>query len=182
METIIEKKTTELNNDYWGSGAYQKEYDKLWNDLVPPQADADTIHGELIRSCGRLLHEYMNNGNCNAVDIEEETCDECLGSGMQDTDEDEEERECSWCDNGYTQGEKVIDEYYEMMLNFIEEHCEDNCCEVDDLRNFMTDPSVGYTEYKFDKVEKANYNNLIDMVVYYCLTKKNKRNPNFKGI
>lgn len=48
-----------------GQGRYQKEYDKLWDALVPQSGQADTIQGELIRAIGRLTSEYERNGNAN---------------------------------------------------------------------------------------------------------------------
>ena len=67
MKTI-EKRITKEGNSYWHkNGAYQKEYVSLWDELVPRQDEAKTVHGELIRSLGRLQHEYCNNGNCNII-------------------------------------------------------------------------------------------------------------------
>jgi len=51
----MEKRNTPAGNTYWDdNGAYQKEHDKLYKELVPSQGDAETVHGELVRIAGRL--------------------------------------------------------------------------------------------------------------------------------
>ena len=56
-----------VSGSYWaGDGPLQKEYDVLYETLVPACGSAKTLNGELIRGIGRLGHEYNNNGNCNA--------------------------------------------------------------------------------------------------------------------
>lgn len=37
----------------------------LWDELVPPSHEADTVQGELIRCIGNLTDEAYRNGNCN---------------------------------------------------------------------------------------------------------------------
>lgn len=79
METLatekkIEKRQTKVGCEYFsGNGAWQKEFDELWNELVPASGQAETLHGELIRAAGRLTHEYFNNGNLNACKVHYET-------------------------------------------------------------------------------------------------------------
>ena len=106
MKTI-EKRITKEGNSYWHSnGAYQKEYDSLWGELVPSQGEAKTVHGELIRSLGRLQHDYYNNGNCNIRNIETYT----------------EYSNCYNCDDGEIDNGDVDDDG-----NFLKEMCEE-CC------------------------------------------------------
>ena len=58
---------TEYPNSYWkGTGKYQKEYEKLYSELVPPSGSADTLNGELIRAISILSHEFFKNNNANA--------------------------------------------------------------------------------------------------------------------
>jgi len=184
LDITFEQKKTDPKKDYWGSGAYQQEYEALWEELVPPSDMAKTIHGELIRSCGRLLHDYMNNGNCNAVEQETEDCPECDGCGWEEEYDDDGERimetDCHWC-GGECQvdAEKVIDQYYLDMLDFIEYHCDIECGEVDRLKDFMTSSEKGYSNYDFDETENPFYNDVIDMVVHFCLTSENKPNPDY---
>ncbi len=85
----MDLKHTPLGKSYWaGTGIYQKEKDALWEELVPSSGEAPTIHGEMIRSIGRLFYDYCNNGNCNAVDchMEEvyEDCMQCYGDGHEE--------------------------------------------------------------------------------------------------
>lgn len=49
-------------------GRYQKEAAALWNELVPPSGQAETVQGELIRCVGRLSDECTRNGNINWSD------------------------------------------------------------------------------------------------------------------
>ena len=62
----MEKKNTLKGKSYWNSeGAYQKEYDQLYKELVPGFGEAETSDGELLRSITRLYYDYCNNGNGN---------------------------------------------------------------------------------------------------------------------
>jgi hypothetical protein len=44
---------------------WRRDFDRLWNELVPPEGQASTIQGELIRAAGRLGDEAYRNGNIN---------------------------------------------------------------------------------------------------------------------
>jgi hypothetical protein len=46
-------------------GRYQREAAALWESLVPPSGQPDTVQGELIRCTGRLGGEQYRNGNAN---------------------------------------------------------------------------------------------------------------------
>lgn len=62
----MEKKNTPKGKSYWNAeGAYQKEYDQLYEKLVPASGEAKTSDGELLRSITRLYYDYCNNGNGN---------------------------------------------------------------------------------------------------------------------
>ena len=194
------KKTTESGKSYWNStGAYQGELDALWEKLVPGQGEANTVHGEMIRCASRLLYEFCNNGNCNAVDVPTswEECDNCDGSGYEDeedcshccgTGSDDEGEECDHCDDGKLEAEECnwccgaggedeegdpeITEYYQHMLNYLDTHMEDSRS-VSVLEDFMLDKEKGYSNYTFDQDEMEVYNNLIDQVVFEVLTTEN---------
>jgi hypothetical protein len=45
--------------------AWRSEFKRLWDELVPPQGQADTVQGEMIRAAGRLADEAYRNGNIN---------------------------------------------------------------------------------------------------------------------
>lgn len=44
---------------------WKKEQSRLWTELVPPDGQADTLQGELIRIAGKLTDQAYRNGNCN---------------------------------------------------------------------------------------------------------------------
>ena len=78
-KTIVELgiRLTSPEGSYWNhNGAYQTEGDELFEKMVPASGAAATLNGELIRGINRLFHEYCNNGNCNALEIEEFDDDE----------------------------------------------------------------------------------------------------------
>ena len=51
-----------------GNHPRQAEWEALWDKHVPDSGEADTPYGEAIRGLGRLMHEYYNNGFCNALE------------------------------------------------------------------------------------------------------------------
>ena len=183
METKTQKLETPLGNSYWAlNGAYQKEYDVLWDKLVPSAGYGETIHGEMIRCVSRLFYDYCNNGNCNAVDTKMEECHQCGGWGYEESYNDDEEQEtedCHWCDgSGEDEGERFVTEYYQEMLDFLNEFLTDAKC-VGKLEDFML-KGAGYAKYKFDEAEMDVYNKVVDAVMYQVLTTENKPNPYFK--
>ena len=62
----MKKKNTPKGKSYWDeSGVYQKQYDQLYEELVPASGEAATLDGRLLRSISRLYYDYCNNGNGN---------------------------------------------------------------------------------------------------------------------
>lgn len=62
----MKKKNTPKGKSYWDeSGVYQKEYDQLYEELVPASGEAETSDGRLLRSISRLYYDFCNNGNGN---------------------------------------------------------------------------------------------------------------------
>ena len=189
METKTQKLETPLGNSYWANdGAYQLDMDRLYDKLVPASGEAETIHGEMIRSVSRLFYDYCNNGNCNAVDTKMEECHQCGGCGYEefyDGDEEDGEEECRtedchWCDgSGQDEGESFVTEYYQEMLDFLFEFLNDKKC-VNSLEDFMIN-GAGYSRYKFDEKEMDVYNKVVDAVMYQVLTTNNNPNPYFKS-
>ena len=176
MKNIKDKKTP-IGKSYWNNnGAYQKEYNKLNEKLVPASGDAETVNGELIRAIGRLFYEFCNNGNCNSVkkEYEEQRCYDCNGDGYHD-----DEQECWGCGgNGYTEetGESTITDYYQAMVDFISS--ESDCTSIYDLEEFMKE-GPGYSNYSYDDKEMDIYNRVCDEVIYYVLTNKDQPNPKY---
>jgi hypothetical protein len=65
---MTELKLTPKGKSYWDqNGAYHNEFDQLTESLMAPSGSSETLHGELIRACNRLVYEHCNNGNCNAL-------------------------------------------------------------------------------------------------------------------
>jgi len=59
--------------NYWnGNGKFQKEFDKLYKELVPSSGRAKTLRGEVLRAANKLYYERFNNGNGNAVEEAED--------------------------------------------------------------------------------------------------------------
>lgn len=46
-------------------GRWQKQYQKLWDLLVPASGAASTVQGEVVRLAGRLSNEILDNGSIN---------------------------------------------------------------------------------------------------------------------
>jgi hypothetical protein len=174
----LEKKNCSLNQHYWEStGVYQQEWDKLYNDLVPASGDAPTIQGELIRCISRLYYDYCNNGNCNALDITMEDCNECNGSGYEE-DSDGETQDCQWCGGDCNvEGDAYITDYYKEMIDFLKEYLIEKEL-VSQLENWMVNDYS--PRYSFSDEQMNLYDKVTDAVVYQCLTTENKPNPKFK--
>jgi hypothetical protein len=169
---MSEKKITIKGNSYWGSnGAYQEEYDKLSDELVPQSGEADTVHGELMRASGNLFYEFCNNGNCNAVDSIMETCHSCGGDGYQDEEEDEDgyREDCHYCGGECRNvvGGEVTKKYAEH-LAFIKKELPS--APIDELKQFMIDE---YTNISFGDDEMKLYNDVMDEVMYHVVNTEN---------
>ena len=172
----MEKLITEKGKSYWNNnGAYQKEYEELYEKLVPSSGEADSIHGEMIRAVSRLFYDFCNNGNCNVIEIEQDTCQECGGCGYEDNDDEDGIEDCYWCDGqGTEEGDIVIDDYYQEMIDFLEDNM-DNTKSLDVLIDFLEDKSYGYGKYTFNDKEMKIYNDLVDAVMYQILTTENEK-------
>ena len=49
---------------YWsGNGALQKEYEELYDKLVPAMGAADTIEGEVLRAASKIVYRHYNDGD-----------------------------------------------------------------------------------------------------------------------
>lgn len=199
----MEKLITEKGKSYWNNnGAYQEQYDKLYNELVPSSGEADTVHGEMIRAVSRLFYDFCNNGNCNVREIERDECEECGGYGYEDEEHDHccydcdgdgeigedecnscggdgyvtetETRDCGWCGGEcYMDGDVKINDYYEDMLTVLHNNMVEHKL-VDKLEDFLKRTDIGYSTYTFDDSEMKVYNDLVDAVMYQVLTTKNE--------
>ena len=51
-------------NTYWnGKGPYEKEYEEMYEKLVPLDGEADTVIGELLRKSSRSYYRFHNDGD-----------------------------------------------------------------------------------------------------------------------
>jgi hypothetical protein len=118
MCKTCEIKETPLGKSYWANdGAYTPELDEAWTKLVPSSGEAETLHGELVRAFGRLNYDYGNNGNCNAVETTQDSCDECGGCGYEQDEcwtcngDGKVDEECSECyGSGEVEGDEETEE------------------------------------------------------------------------
>ena len=183
---MIAIKTTELGKSYWNeNGAYQKEYEKLYADLVPSSGASKTLNGELIRSISRLFYEYCNNGNGNSVDAEhyyeDETCYECSGDGeIFDYTNDDGEDVFETCDNCCGSGEiqeeyyhrPEVTDFYKNFLDLIKFNVPNSFKEVEEVIEVMLEPNNSFSDE-----DMAKYNAMCDKVIQYVLSTEDKPLP-----
>lgn len=180
---------------YWNNeGQFQKEYDELYNELVPASGSANNLFGEVIRAVSRLGYEYLNNGNCNAretTEIEGEwiKCPHCEGEGVCEN-EDGEEYECSYCGGeGYYEEEVdceyIINEFYEMFIELLYKFFKQY--NVSEIGNKYLDriESIILTcddtrDYFSDKNRQA-YDAIVDITVAVILKEGVKNSPKLPG-
>ena len=146
-----EVKLTELGKSYWNAnGAYQAEYDKLYNELVPASGSAETLKGELIRAISRLVYEHCNNGNCNAREVD----------NPYSWDEDEYFDEFD--------GEGYVSDFYDKFLLLIHNYVPSAEALVELVRETICDNPNDFS----DEV-MGIYAHLCDHVIHYCLDPAN---------
>lgn len=202
MESTEKKQVKEIKS-YWSQNTkLYPTYSKLWDANVPDSGNAPTPDGESIRSIGRLLYEWCNNGNCNALEVENNNCPDCSGFGYEEseeccscngegTDEDgddcyncggsgeEEGQECSTCDGECSvDGERSVNEYYEDMLSHIQYNVPNSDDEVQAVRDVIT--SDKNYDYDYDQNEVDVYNALADKVVEHVMQDPKNFDPTNK--
>ncbi len=59
-ELLNEKKPITVKSSTW-----QKQFEELWEMLVPGSGHAGTVQGEVIRAIGRITNEILDNGGVN---------------------------------------------------------------------------------------------------------------------
>lgn len=178
----IERKTTKCGCNYFnGEGAYQEEYERLWDELVPMSGMASTLNGELIRAAGRLNYEFFNNGNLNACEQhyhdEDEICCGCRGTGViEDEDEDGNiiEVDCPECGGCGHFVEEVEDDctlapMYGAFLNLIEECVPNADHEVEMVRDIILS-NLYSSPVQFSERNENAYSRLMDVVMFHVLT------------
>ncbi len=48
---------------FQGTGQLQKEYEELYDKLVPSQGKADTVEGEVLRAASKIVYRHYNDGD-----------------------------------------------------------------------------------------------------------------------
>lgn len=160
MDTI-KMKNTNMGDSYWaGTGAYSAEHVNLFDELVPEEGKANTLHGELMRCTSNMNYEFFNNGNCNARDYVE------LSYTPHNFYYDEYEEE----DEKYNY-ELKINECYAEYIKFIV-----TTINNDDIKSIMRDIEMLMVceHVEFNDKNTHVYNSLIDQVMYFILTTENK--------
>lgn len=152
----IEMKRTAKGCGYWqDNGAYQQEYEKLWNELVPAEGEAETVNGEILRASSKLYHEFFNNGNMNA-------CECNVIPNYDDQDEDYEE------EYDYT-----VSPYYQRLLDFLNKACSTDY-EMRGLLQRIADMILIGENACNVKDNEHVYDLMVDHAIYWVLTHDNE--------
>lgn len=185
-------KRTELTNHYWNeNGVYQHEFTTLTDELMPLRGMAKYLVGEVVRAANRLYYEYCNNGNINAIDVEElepeeYPCPECGGSGYVGEDEDED-AVCGCCDGsgvcyGDTEYEYSINEYYGNFIQLIRSAMEsdgntEGVDAMDAIECFLDAEHLGVTSHSeyFSDRNMHKYDLMVDLVTEYAEKHRNDK-------
>lgn len=184
--------TDTTSNSYWdNNGAYEKEYNKLYETLVPSSGVSPTHHGELVRCISKIYYDFYNNGFCNVLDSEYtkewETieCSSCNGSGtFEEYDDDTDdyiEVECGDCHgDGYWDVdddiyvETIITPRFKIMFDYLR-NVNEIQEELSALEKIITSEAYHFDEEDtYDVNIKEILNRIVDKVVFYCLTTENK--------
>lgn len=142
------KKLNETSpGSYWAkTGKYQKEYEEMYDELVPNEGPAETVKGELIRAVSRLYYEEYNNGNTNARDYNYDH--------RYDEDDDE-----------YEEPEIMLNEFYASFIGLIRQYVPNAHKELDEIKNYILSG-----EDSFDMSMESVYDSLVDKVVEFCMS------------
>ncbi len=190
---MVNLKHTLMPLSYWGKsgGMYQKENDEFFEKLVPQSGCAETLHGELIRGINRLVYDYNNNGNGNAVkidysDAEENECPECGGSGEYHGEKEDETGnteilECETCCGSGTIQEDQNEDYsvapmFAQFLKLIVDTVPYTKSVVEKIESVIT-ASPYHTHSYFNSRYQNYYNELSDRVIYYVLNNTDQPLP-----
>lgn len=145
MENEIRR--TENGKKYWnGEGAYNEEYKRLCEEMVPDSGRANSYQGEVIRAVSRMYYEYYNNGNCNA-------CQEIPSKPYYEM-EDEDDMEYDTVVSEFYQGFIEIIYYY-----FCRRENEEGIKTIKEIER-----QIPYTD--FSEPMMSLYERLVDIAVF----------------
>ena len=154
----MELRLSEAGKNYWnGKGAYQEEYHKLYDELVPKSGSSETLKGELIRAVSRLVYEHCNNGNCNA-----RQSDYHYHIHSWDGEEEEEEEE----------GEVYVSEFYDKFLTLIMRTVKGTMDLVYNVEKLICEDPDDFSESAM-----SLYAHLCDHVIHYVLDPETPDRP-----
>ena len=125
------------------------EYNRLWAENVPETGQATTLEGELIRIAGRVIYEYNNNGNWNAVDFPDPETDYYSGEVIG-------------------QGDPELSEHYKKMLQIVEDELPNLTDEIQALKALICDPELNY-QYEYNQREANIYNAFVTGIIKHVL-------------
>lgn len=150
--------------DYWdGNGKYQEAYDNIWETQVPPKDESPIEYVEAVRCMGRLQYEYYNNGNCNSVEFDQEECEDCDGTGYEESSEDGDSEVCLSCDGDcYIDSDAYVTEYYADCLNKVRNYTREYKL-VREVEKVMTRKRK--SPYTYSAQERSVYNLLCDSLM-----------------
>ena len=159
-------KFTQVGKSYWdNNGAYQEDYNRLYEELVPSRGAAKTVSGELLRCMSRLTYDYYNNGNCNVIEVSQVECESCGGSGYDpEVDEDGNQDDCYNCGGHiYFDGDAFLNDYYNDMMEFLLEFGHDTNL----IEEFKS--SILHNRYHYGTQSSHIYARVTDSIMYQVL-------------
>lgn len=181
---------SELNQHYWNNnGANEEEFKRLTEKFMKPEGCSDNLVGEVVRAINRLYYEYCNNGNCNAMNVEEIEgewieCPHCGGTGYREWDGEE----CDDCcgEGGYheeSEYDYYLTPFYENFLKIIRHYfwyfCKDDNREkaleaIDDLKRVIEEMG---TEADFSDEYMNKYDKVVDYITYFVSNDEDNQTP-----
>jgi hypothetical protein len=141
-------------------GLYSDEFKKFYDDMVPNSGSAKYVNGELIRIVSRILHEYYNNGNGNAAQIQME--EECYDNEVWDDDAEEyyTDTECE-----EVEGACTISRFYMSMLEFAVEHGPADIIKtVEKIEDIICN-----TDNDYNEINNKYYTEFADKIIKYVI-------------
>ncbi len=157
---------------------------------MKPKGRSENLVGEVVRAMNRLYYEYCNNGNCNAIDVEEIEgewieCSCCGGTGFIYDDEEE----CSYCcgEGGYHEESdynyyltsfyenflKIIRHYFELQCNK-DENYEGALEAIDELKRVIEEMT---TDVDFSDENMNRYDKVVDYITYFVSNDEDNQTP-----
>jgi hypothetical protein len=153
MEIKMKNTKEQYTTSYWDeNGKYQKEYDTLFDKLVPTSGRAKTNDGNIIRALSCLWYDYCNNGNCNVAEMD-------YKYGVENT-------------RLVGRGKESVD-YIRYNVPQIEDELQGV---IDLIFASVDDSGDGRLNYDYNQSEMDVYNRLTNKCIEYILNKHGVKN------